>query len=636
MKKLTPSMRLKVKRDTFFLPDPEGSVYFRNNVGSFRMEGSMIDRWVEQLLPMFNGEHTLEELTDGLPDEYRDRVMDIADSLFQNGFVQDVSLDRSHSLTDKILERFGSQIEFLSHVADSGAYRFSCYRQSKVAAVGAGPILASLAAALLDSGLSHFHVLLTDSMETDERRFEELVAFARKTDSDAAIEVRRVEQRGVEAWREAVQSFEAILYVSQTGSLEELQMIQAACQEEKKAFLPAICLEQAGLAGPLVTPGSNGSWQSAWRRLHQEAIKKDPNHHCFSVTAGAMLANVIAFELFKTATEVVDSELKEKVFLLNLETLEGSWHSFLPHPAKTGKPQLNWTEQVEVLLEQKDEKPAASKGLMSYFSELTSPETGVFHLWEEGESIQLPLSQCLLQVANPLSNGPAELLPEKVCSGMTHEEARKEAGLAGIEAYVSQWIAEAVPGEKIGIGAGETVEEALARAIQHCLSKEWEALLETENSVVRQIQLGEIEDAHCQFYMKALTTLRDQPKVGQGAFVHGFPVVWVGIREGWFGSVGLNVTFALRKALQAALLQVQNDWGQLPATASRVLWEEQEPELYKIPACAEDDQQEVLRSALQTLQQHGKRLVWCDAAVEPFLKEELAGVCGVMLREEEV
>ena len=50
MANLNPSMRLKVKRDTFFLPDPNRGVYFRNNISSFRMEGSGIDQWVEKLI----------------------------------------------------------------------------------------------------------------------------------------------------------------------------------------------------------------------------------------------------------------------------------------------------------------------------------------------------------------------------------------------------------------------------------------------------------------------------------------------------------------------------------------------------------------------------------------------------------
>ncbi|WP_371932032.1 hypothetical protein [Mesobacillus subterraneus] len=66
MVKLDPSMVLKVKRDTFYLAEPNSGVYLRNNSCSFRLEGNGIDQWVEKLLPMFNGEYSLGKLTDGL------------------------------------------------------------------------------------------------------------------------------------------------------------------------------------------------------------------------------------------------------------------------------------------------------------------------------------------------------------------------------------------------------------------------------------------------------------------------------------------------------------------------------------------------------------------------------------------
>lgn len=138
MTNLIPSMRLKVKRDTFFLPDPNKGVYFRNNISSFRMEGSTIVQWIEKLLPMFNGDHTLKDLTDGLPDQYRNRVFEIAEVLYQNGFVRDVSQDRPHQLSDPVIRKYASQIEFLDSLADSGAYRFQVYRQLKALVIGSG------------------------------------------------------------------------------------------------------------------------------------------------------------------------------------------------------------------------------------------------------------------------------------------------------------------------------------------------------------------------------------------------------------------------------------------------------------------------------------------------------------------
>lgn len=652
MTKLTPSMRLKVKRDTFFLPDPKGSVYFRNNVGSFRMEGSTIDQWIEKLLPVFNGEHTLADLTDGLPNEYRERVFEIAESLFQNGFVQDVSQDRPHQLTNKVLNKYASQIEFLSNLADSGAYRFMSYRQANVLAVGSGPIFVSLVAALLNSGLPKFHMLVTDSVPTHRQRLEELAAHARQSDPEVAIEELALQKEGAGFWREAVQPFDSILYVSQEGDVEELRVLHAACREQGKVFLPAICLQQVGLAGPLVHPDAEGCWESAWRRIHQSALLTDPQLHTFSSTAGAMLANVIVFEWFKMVTAVTETELKNKVFLLDLETLEGNWHSFMPHPLVIGQMKVEWVEDLDLYLEQNADR-RESHGLIPYFSTLTSAETGIFHMWEEGDLKQLPLAQCRIQAVDPLSEGPAALLPEMVCTGLSHQEARREAGLVGMEAYVSRLLGMfstmlptdngakgrmIEPQEFVGVGVGETVAEGVCRGLQKCLSEELVKQQMDQKPPVFRVQLGTVEDERCRFYLQALTTMQGAPTIGLGAEVFGFPVVWVGTSGRWYGSVGLNVTMALRTSLQQALLEAQNQAEYLTTQVwkvSSVFWEENKQQSLVIPACEEAAQTEVLQSAMQILKQNRKRLFLVDLALEPFLKEELAGVFGVLLREEE-
>jgi putative thiazole-containing bacteriocin maturation protein len=635
MTKVTPSMRLKVKGDTFFLPDPNGSVYFRNNIGSFRMEGMAIDQWVEKLIPMFNGEHTMDELTDGLPDPYRDRVFEIAESLYRNGFARDVSQDRPHQLPDEILQTYASHIEFLDSLAGSGAYRFQSYRQAKVLAVGSGPFFVSLVAALLESGLPRFHVLVTDSVPTNRQRLAELAAHARKTDPEVAVEEVSLQKEG--SWREAVEPFDSILYVSQDGHLEELRLLHSVCREEKKIFFPALCVQQVGLAGPLVHPDSEGCWESAWRRLHQSAIRKDPQLHTFSPTAGAMLANVIVFEWVKTVTGVTESERKNQIFLLDLETLEGNWHSFLPHPLVTGLASAESVQDLEQRLQQ-DAGKRESNGLLSCFSLLTSAETGIFHIWEEGDLKQLPLAQCRVQAADPLSEGPAELLPDLVCTGLTHEEARREAGLAGIEAYVSRMVGKFLPHPFVGVGVGETVAEGVCRGLQACLAEELSKQLECQKPVVSRGQLRAVEDEHCRFYMRVLTAMQGAPWIGLGAEVSGFPVVWVGANGRWYGSAGLHATMALRKALQQALLKAQNQTACLTPQAlevSSVTLEEKGQQSLVISASEEAAHTEVLQSALQVLERNGKRLFVYDLALEPIWKEELAGVFGVLLREEE-
>lgn len=649
MKNLTPSMRLKVKRDTFFLPDPTKGVYFRNNVSSFQMEGTMIDQWVQKLMPMFNGEHSLGELTAGLPGPHRDRVFEIAEVLYRNGFVRDVSGDHPHQLEDHVLKKYSSQIELLESFGDSGAYRFQAYRQAKVLAAGSGPFLVSLVSSLIESGLPKVHMVITDPESTNTRRLNEIVAHARQTDPEVSVEDVTHQKEEDCPWEELIQPYDSILYVSEAGNVEELQVIHAACRKEKKIFLPAIIYKQAGMAGPLVHPESEGCWESAWHRVHQSAFCEDKQLHTTSPTAGAMLANLIVFELFKEVTGLISAEQRNQFFLLNLETLEGNWHSYLPHPNLIGNAAVEWIQDVDQRIGQSSERNKTDS-LFLFFSQLTSKESGIFHTWEEGDLKQLPLAQCGVQAADPLSKGPAELLPNIICADLRHDEARREAGLTGIEAYVSRMAGrlELPPNSEIkgnilnlnefaGIGAGETFAEGVLRGLDRCLEEKLAKRQEVQKTV-SPLHLNAVEDERCRFYLDALTTMQGAPKICRGEGVYGFPVVWVGTDDRWYGSVGFNNTLALRKALQHAIIQMQNQLGTHKGTAVEapsVLLEEKEPQSLVIPPCDEKEQTQLLLSARRVLEENSKRLLVCEFSFEPFLKESLAGVFGVFIREEE-
>ncbi|MGM0901812.1 MAG: putative thiazole-containing bacteriocin maturation protein [Bacillota bacterium] len=632
MTNLYPSMRLKVKRDTFFLPEANSGVYFRNNVSSFRMEGNMIDKWVEKLLPMFNGEHTLESLTNGLPGSYRQRVYDIAETLYQNGFVKDVSRDRPHQLTEHVLNKYASQIEFVDSFVDSAGFRFQTYRQAKVLAVGSGAMFISLISALLDSGLPKFQTLITDENQTNWQRLQKLVAYARKTDPEVAVE-----EISLSSWREVVEPFDFILYVSPEGNVEELKLLHGICREEKKVFLPAICLQQVGMAGPLVLPGSENCWESAWHRLHQSEFLKEHRISDISTTAGSMLSNLIVFELFKNVTGVTEREQNNQCFLLNLDTMEGNYHLFHPHPFVAGHTSGRLVDDYDARIQRDMESREASK-LFLFFNKLTSKSTGIFHTWDEGDLLQLPLAQCRVQPIDPLSEGPAQLLRSMICSGMTHQEARREAGLAGIEAYGNRLTALLDLPPQVQVGTGETFTESVCRGLQKYLVQELNTKQSNNAIALSQMELSAVEDERCRFYLQALSTLDGDPIIGLGEEVSGFPVVWVGTRNGWYGSVDINITLSLRKALQQALFKLQNHED--PTTSqglavSSVLLQDEERQLINIPVCDDQKHSVLLQSAKEVLERNGKELVVFELEPEPFLTEGLAGLFGVVVREEE-
>ncbi|GIM47696.1 putative thiazole-containing bacteriocin maturation protein [Collibacillus ludicampi] len=667
MTSLDPSMRLKVKGDVFYVPDANGGVYFRNNEGSFRMEGGSIHLWIEKLLPVFTGEHTLADLTDGLPDAYRDRVYEIAEVLYRNGMVRDVGKDLPHCLTAPILKRYESQIEFIDYFVGSGAFRFQSYRESKVLAVGSGWSVVSLVSALLESGLPKIHVLLTEANPVHLRRLTELAESALLADPDVVLEEITLRSDGEGAWREALRPFEWVLYVSESGDIEELRALQSVCRAEKKVFLPAVFVQSVGFVGPLVRPDSDLCWESAWRRLHQAALCKDPQWNTFSDTAAAMLSNVMVFALFKSVTGIVTSELQNQLFLLNLETFEGSWHSFAHHPVVVGNASVTWIEDIEQTLQHRLGQSGEDKSvLLSFFAQLTSPETGIFHHWDEGDLKQLPLSLCRVSVADPLSDGPAQLLPEMICAGLTHEKARLEAGFAGIEAYVSRLLSwnypslfstqdeagrqvsdgeeddrRLKPGQFVGVGVGETFAEAVCRGLQKCLEKEFSKQhLNQHPPTVAPVQVSGVQDEDCQYCVKALTTLNGPPEIAMGEEICGFPVIWVRSNGHWYGSVGLNVTLALRMALQHAILASQIQAGDLATRvveAPFALVQGDVRQCLVVQECPREAQAQVLHSALQVLKRNRKRMSVMQLHMDEALSsEELAGVFGVVLREEEL
>ncbi|MBC6975807.1 putative thiazole-containing bacteriocin maturation protein [Bacillus sp. Xin] len=633
MSNLQASTKLKMNKDTFFIPNPDGGVYFRNNSSSFRMQGSDIYQWIEKLMPMFNGEHTLEELTNGLSLPYQNRVFEIGEILHQNGFVRDVSEDAPHQLEKTLLERYASQIEFLENFSQSSSLQFQMYRQAKVLAIGSGSFFTSLVSSLLESGLPEFHCLVTDPEATDDARLVELVQKAYTADQNVLVQ--KIDTTVDWPLREVFQSFDWILYVSESGNIEKLKMLHEICREEKKNFLPALYLQQVGLAGPVVTSDSNVCWESAWRRIHEPALQKDGPLEPFSSITGAMLANILVFELFKNVTGVTKREQTNQFFLLDSETLEGEWHSFIQHPLITTEgSHRDIIQNLDDVLGQHSNQNRSNE-LFHFFDQLTSNKSGIFHIWEEQDLTQLPLSQCRIQVANPLSNGPAELLPDIICGGLTHDEARREAGLTGIETYVSQMVEQ---DDCMGIGAGETMLEGVYRGLQNYLTTTLHKRQFTQTENVFPLQLTEINDTHCQFYFNALSTMYETPQIGIGEEVLGFPVVWTRMHNQWYGGTDLNVTLALRNSLQQALLHAQNQ--QLPPN-SYVLSDSsifvQDTDTFRVEIQSEEvlPQLETLQSALLNLKENNLYPVVFDLAIEPFLQEGLGSVVGVLIKEEE-
>ncbi|WP_051343922.1 putative thiazole-containing bacteriocin maturation protein [Alicyclobacillus herbarius] len=647
MASVGPLSRLKVKADTFYLPNSDGAVYFRSNTGWLRMEGRGIDEWIEKLVPVFTGEHTLAELTDGLPEPYVRRIYEIADVLYQNGFVRDLQGDLPHGLSAALQRCYASQIEFLDNTVGSGGYHFERYRERPVVAVGYGSFLNALVSALLTSGVAKVGVMVTHPAQTNRDRLRELVEHAQRDDPDLTMAL--LEPAGTHSWLAAISGYDAVFYVSETVDLADLQRVEQYCREQEKVFLPALFHRGIGIAGPLLAPTTSLRWASVWRRLHATCLDANVEHSRISPTTRALLANVMVFEWLKYVAGVADSAKETQIYLLNQETLEGTWHPIRPHPLVSGEVHVTEVSDVDHRLKHDHADLTDNDPLMVRFQELTSPFTGILHEWAEGALSQLPLAQCKVQPVDPLSPGPAQLLQEEICNGLTHEEARREAGLYGVEVYAGRTLEgfnfseselDIRPDAYMGVGTGATWAEAVYRGLHKCLTNTLARTMTgtTEPEPLRQLQLTEVADHPVRFYLEALTALNGLPAFGWGPEIHGFPGLWVRSAGMWYGAPSIHPGLALRRVLQQALSRAQNG-RTVPQNAFVVETDalccaEGNPVRQAIPDGSTLDWSDLVRSALKTLKRAGTAVRVLELAVEPAFQSPLAGVVGVVLREE--
>lgn len=511
----------------------------------------------------------------------------------------------------------------------------SCQEEG-VLAVGSGPFLHSLVEAWYESGLSKLTVFVTSPEPADTAELVKLREYALRSGPEASLHILTAAQDEDLTWRTIIQPFSFILYVSRHGNMEELRKLQHACIAERKPMLPAVALQGRGMAGPLLHPGGDGRWESAWRGLHSSVFPEVREPHRFSAAAEAVLSNLIVHEWQKAAAEEKETDCINQCYILDPNTLTGIWHPIRPHPLVSGVETACLVENIELNLEASHE-PVETEEWFSCFNRLTSAATGILHAWEEADLIQLPLAQCLAQPVDPLSEGPAQLLPAIIRSGLTHEEARREAGLAGLEAYAARLMPLLFPGlatsqrEDIGIGAGCSIAEAVERGVRACLTTVWGKRMRMlpDKLAVTHIACGQIEDVRCRYYLQALRIAEGEPQLAVGEPLLGCPVVWVHSGSSWYGSADLDLTLALRQSLQKALTKTEG------VASSSVIWKEDKARDIAVSNSDPLKHESSMLAAVQRLKQRHQRLEVFDMRSESFLGTGPFVIYGVRLGEED-
>lgn len=126
-----------LRPDVYVLPVPDG-VAFVTPTGIETFTGRSIHAWVERLAPHLDGRRTVDELTDGLPEDKRAMVERTVAALRARGLVRDP----------------GPSDGYLGQYVDASAQAYQRFRTTRCTVVGSGSLATALRRAAERSGLT--------------------------------------------------------------------------------------------------------------------------------------------------------------------------------------------------------------------------------------------------------------------------------------------------------------------------------------------------------------------------------------------------------------------------------------------------------------------------------------------------
>lgn len=348
--------RPRVKHDVLFVQTP-GGVLFHDAQGGFQLSAKSAYQLACLVVPYMNGRHTVEQLCASLSADQRTMVADLAAALLDRGFARDAEppaapSDGDAGCTPAEAERFAAQLNYVAHYRDHSEERFLTFRRSRVAVLGGDALARWCVLSLIRNGGSAIGVQA--GLRAPENRFGEIEAEA--ADLAAAqcpvelIDLPTAPEPSAASLSPALLTWDdlsgfdtVVVCADGTGVRQLLELVEAGVPDGV-TLLPAATIGDQAVVGPLMSDGRPGCWICAvlriganggpgataqvWSSLVVPDTGPRPSRQL-----AAMLGNLLAYEVFRSATGVVPPETEGKVLCQDLQSMDVATQPLAAHPA---------------------------------------------------------------------------------------------------------------------------------------------------------------------------------------------------------------------------------------------------------------------------------------------------------------
>lgn len=455
---LAQHIRPKFKAGIYAIPLPNG-VYLRGNNSHLMLKGKSLYLLLEHLIPHLNGNATLEELTGGLEAEKKSMLVNVLEKLFAHQFLIDSSQNQSHTLLPEEVGAYAPNIAFIESFQASAAYQFEAFRNKRYLIIGSGSSFTSLVQASLQCGVRQIDAIIMPENEKDARSCQDILDACVRSDSAQTVQLVHIPSWQNEAdVRNTLQSYDAVLHISERPMLARTQLLNRLCVEQQKIFIQAMIVGEHAWIGPLVCPEIAGCWECAWRRwqintadrseqLSHDEFSDQPQasgSQFFSTSKITLLANQLIFALFKYFTHTGSPETAGQVSVLDLETGLSKTHTFLPHPCCLAcqhpviPTAAQFLEHIQQL--QHGDSIDPDTFLMRLADCAVDAELGIFTMLGNDHFVQMPLAVYEAKLSNPtFRQGQPETLTA-VAASIDARDARLGASQKACAMYAANLV----------------------------------------------------------------------------------------------------------------------------------------------------------------------------------------------------
>ncbi|HEY0168645.1 MAG TPA: TOMM precursor leader peptide-binding protein [Jatrophihabitans sp.] len=465
------NIRPRLRNDVVFLRVDTG-IYLRSSQMSCVLKGQGVYDWMAALGPRMTGEWTVAELCEGLDEARRRTAEGLVRTLLDRGFARDAVASVDAELSEQVLRRFASQINFVEHFMHatdrSPQAWFSQFRSSRVLVLG--PMTGITDAAvrgLLRNGLAEVSVT---GGHTEADFAEDLAELAA---AGTAAEVVSLPQTPHD-----VGDYDVVISAvdsAHSASLLELTRRVVGADRPSPRVLPVVIHDGRATLGPVCGPAELPCWVCAqlrlaansdprstadfWRGLAlggpaaAEALDDPAATGGASLIAQRMIGNALAFEVFRLRTGQLGPQEENHAVVQDLTILESSRDRVLPHP-QCPLPHAVPASAAEPLTQQ---ETLARAGV------LVSPKLGLLAGWTDETVKQIPVKTGRVRLGYPgsLAAGSRQIAAFDTDVIL---DARAQAVLAAVSTYIGRLGPLPGSGWHGEEGAGDGAEAPLIEA----------------------------------------------------------------------------------------------------------------------------------------------------------------------------